>query len=361
MRKKMKLGIIGLLSIMLIGCSAKEPAVEKIPYNPYGFTAKQFVEEGGWDVAKEAVLNDVGSLFCEGNNIVLESGDYSNVLTDSGDLYDFENASVLMAVFGKGPSEANSHTSMEEGEMNWLDIAINVPTENSKLEQNVFIVHMPNIVRTEDGIYTGTKVLSNESDSLYLFYLEETIEQNYNFIINDGEVKDTLDYGILEYNEEIKSISKTIARLEKHEAKRIEEYLLTLEKNSSSFFSTGDSISYGPEIYISKYDEEKILTEITSMSEMYGFNVIGSHNVPEKERKMKKAGWTVYSFSYLSTDDEIEVQKLFRSTIENMYVTFKDATVAFKLVKQENENKDFQVILYIYVNPDTTLVDTSIE
>ena len=333
-------------SSCLTGCSSQEETqVIEIPYDPYEFTPREFVEEGGWDAAYETIKENLPKLYCFANNVVLDAGDYSSILTESGNTYDFDNATLQCVTFSRPITDDITLK-------NWVDCAFTIPVIG---QQNAFVsltVEMQDIVRMKDGTYTCINFAGLADTDAGLSKARDNVTNYANYVVNDGEIKETLDYGLIYCNvpEDITEYAPYESMEEyttKIEEERIKAYLLALEDYGSVYFSTSDK--YEPtkaSDYTETFDENKIMSDLVSMSHLYGLNVIQDEKLPVTKRQRKKSTWTAYDIPYTLDQPGKDVQDYFRETIRNVYIFKANADVAFRIDRNPDENK---VLVTVYV------------
>ena len=88
------------------------------------------------------------------------------------------------------------------------------------------------------------------------------------------------------------------------------------------------------------------MSDLVSMSHLYGLNVIQDEKLPVTKRQRKKSTWTAYDIPYTLDQPGKDVQDYFRETIRNVYIFKANADVAFRIDRNPDENK---VLVTVYV------------
>lgn len=341
------LAMIPLTLLSLTGCgnTKEETQVTEIPYDPYGFTPREFVEEGGWDAAYTTLKENLPKLYCFSKNIVLDAGDYSNVLTESGDTYDFDNAVLECATFSRPITE-------DVTLKNWVDCAFTIPIIGEKTSSVSLTIEMQDIVRMEDGTYTCINFVGLEDADAGVSKAKTNIKNYASYVENDANVKEPLDYGLIYCNNPdditVHAPYKNMVEFAKNlEEQRIEAYLLALENYGSVYFSTSNKyIPTRASDYTETFDENKVKNDLMSIAQLYGLTVIDDENLPVTKKQRKKSEWTAYDVAYALNQPGKDVQDYFRESIRNVYLSNANASIAFR-VEKDPETEKAIVTLYV--------------
>ena len=325
---------------VLSGCG-QQTLVQQIPYDPYGFTPKQFYEEGGWNAAKNLMITKLPQIYCETNNIVIDGGKYEPILTVSGNTYDFSNAKIMTALYVHNVADVNKDTETQSLN-NWLDFAMEIPIKDSSVTSKL-IVRMKNITRTEDGNYVCVSI-SGVNNSVPLYTLQQELSLNTYYIVNDGVVKEPLDYGIMEWIEDDYNYSQVGDAAKQYEEDRITAYLLALENNNSLYFTTAEYKSCDTADYTVNYNASEIIADLNSFTHSFGMQTSNYDDFPRKKngklntKQIKKDGWIEQDYSYLTTDEGQTVQEFCRTVIRNQYFASNKSQFVFYTEKDEETN-----------------------
>lgn len=359
--KKIKRIIPLVLCIaILTGCTGqKEVQVVEVPYDPYSFTPRDFLEEGGWNSARDMADEKLPMLFCDYKNIVLNpEEEYQQILTISGNSYDFENAEMKCAVFSKVPTTSEDTKITYQ---NRLDILYQIPYEQDGIARNtVFDVILTDITRSKDGKYNCVSEQANESLTAYLDCKDGVTNNSY-FIENDSEVKEPLDYGILycvgveeedDKNANYRQVYELALSLEED---RVNAYLLEHTNNPSTSFTTSDNdYACRSACYTVEFNEEEIKKDLTACAKRYGLHVYDGE-LPLKAKKIEKEGWSIYPVAY---NTEVEngktAQGYMKESIRDAYVQNPNYELAF-LIQYDEQTKDAVINFYYreYVDEKT--------
>lgn len=329
------IAMIGLITALLfVFGNKKEPEV--IKYSPYSFSARVFYEEGGYEAAKEAVMKNLPQIYCETNDIVIDGTGYESVLSISGQTYNFNEAIVLGAVFTKSLDESSATKNI-------LNMIIRIPIIDKQSNKNINVV-LTNISRTEDGKYTCVSIKGDNSTVAYTNVLRERIDYNANGIVNDAEIKAPLDYGVLEINEEENSYVAIREYAQKKEDERLQAYLIAHENNSSVYFTTTDYAAYPSDVYTTAFDEAKIISDLSNFATGFGLEVIERSELPDKDKKIKKEGWTINNLTYYINEDCMTVQEFFRTKVRDLYALDSRSQLSFEISRNSTTKGEMVTI-----------------
>ena len=329
------IAVIGLITALLfIFGNKKEPEV--IKYSPYSFSARTFYEEGGYEAAKEAVMKNLPQIYCETNEIVIDGTGYESVLSISGETYKFDEAIVCGAVFSKSLDESSSTKNI-------MNMIMKIPIADIKSNKYINVV-LTNISRTENGEYTCVSIKGDDSTVAYTNVLRDRIKYNVNGIVNDAEIKEPLDYGVLEVSEDDPAYVKIRTFAQDREDERLQAFLLARENNSSVYFTTTEYAAYSSDVYTTAFDEAKIISDLSNFATGFGLEVLGRSELPEKEKKIKKEGWSINNLTYYISEDCMTVQEFFRTKVRDIYTLDSTAQLSFEISKKGTKKGDMVTI-----------------
>lgn len=335
-----------LVIFCLVGCGNKASTqVVEVPYDPYGFTPREFLEEGGWEIAKNTANESLPYIFCETLNIVLNPEEqYEEILTLSGNSYDFGSAEMKCAVFSK-PSAEDEEVLYS----NRLDVIYEIPVEQDGIKTKAtFSVIFTNITRSKNKEYNCVSVEGVEDLVAYL-ECKEGIKINSQYIENNSEVKEPLDYGILycaDLDSEEDSVYKGLFEYTQTlEEERINTYLIEHTHNNSAFFATNDNGAYSSTCYTTEFDEEKIVADLSACAKNYGIAVY-TEPLPTKEKKIEKENWSVYPVTYNTQEENgRNAQSYLKQCVRDVYVLNENHEISF-LISYDEQTADACISIY---------------
>lgn len=342
-RKKSYIPVIIMLVMLLTGCTQNQPQTEQIPYDPYSFTPRQFVEEGGWEAARNSITGNLAQLYCEFNSIVIDGGKYEPVLSISGQNYDFGSAVLNGAVYVRNSPNNTDSTTKELN--NWLDLAFSIPVEDSKIPASLF-VRASDITRTEEGDYICLSI-SGVTCNAPAYQFKKEIELQSWYVTDDGTVKEEVDYGLIEWNPERDEFEKVAEYARNMEEERLSAYLMSLEKNSSLYFSTTGYEACQTSAYTVDFDAVAVVSDLRNFASGLGMESVDISQLPEKKKTREKEGWHEQTVGYPKEEDAQKVQEYLRSCIREQYFSCHDTRWAFRAEMNENSGN---ITITIYVN-----------
>lgn len=346
------LAVVCTVSTLLTGCATQQQtAVETIPYDPYGFTPRQFVEEGGWEVARTGIEKNLAQLYCEWYGVVIDGTNYEDILSISGQDYYFNEATLMGAVYVKNNPNNNSKDMANIN--NWLDLVYYIPIESeTKVPPAKILVRATNISRTEDGEYVCVS-MGGAACSSYGYQLQTDINLQSYYVTNNEKIKEEIDYGLLAWSNETNEFRKLSPHALELEDKRLNAYLRAREKNTSLYFSTMDYTPCSTSNYTVDFDSKAIVSDLQQFALGFGMISEDYESVPTKKKDFEKAGWIRKTVNYTIQDDAQTVQEYFRGILRDQY--FVCNTTRWAFAAEINEEKGIITIdLCANINPITT-------
>lgn len=355
MFRKKNVTVFLLCAALLGGCgNQSDTQVTEIPYDPYNFTPRDFLEEGGWNQAKTVVDQELPNIFCDSLGIVLNPDEqYKDILTVSGDIYDFSKATMKCAVLSKAPEDEDNITYV-----NRLDVIYRIPVEqNGLIRDTTFDVIFTDITRSRNGEYNSVTVTGFENMTAYL-ECRDGITINANYVENTADVQEPLDYGILYCtdigeNDDPDSVYRGLYQyaLELEET-RINTYILEHTHENAPFFSTnGNAQTCKSSSYTVEFNDEDIFADLSTCAKNYGLSVY-TEPLPTKEKKIKKEGWEVFSVPYDTTlENGKTAQSYFKECVRDVYLLNEKNEIGFLIQYDETT---VEAVINIYYREKTS-------